>query len=270
MKTEEYILIVEDSPTQALLLKHFLAPCGCQVTIAQNGEDAFARVRKSPPALIICDYLMPGINGRELCLKIRQDPGLKTIPFILITAQSDSIDGLESPEKGGPNAFLQKPIAREQLEKLLTDLLPQKKSSSTQAKTLPGSAGPLGLDEDLPVFDGRRLKENVDEDLALYNKIIGTFLGEFPQRFENLKCAFAAGNRHEVEMIAHSIKGAATTIGGERLRVAAQVIEKAASSAGLNDLRLMLPPFLHEFERLQAALKSEMAAAMKLKEQQNH
>lgn len=128
MKPEADILIVEDSPTQALLLKHLLGPYGHPVTIARNGEEALARIREHRPALVISDFVMPGMSGRELCGLLRQDPALRGIPFVLVTAQSDPIEGLEPAGQGGADALLAKPVTREQLEQALNALLPARKA----------------------------------------------------------------------------------------------------------------------------------------------
>ncbi len=125
MNTEPDILIVEDSPTQALLLKHLLSPCAYPITVARSGEEALARIRERRPALVISDFVMPGMNGRDLCRQVRQDPVLKGIPFVLMTAQSDPAEGLAPDERGGADMFLTKPVTREQLQQALKALLRQ-------------------------------------------------------------------------------------------------------------------------------------------------
>ena len=258
MASEPDILIVEDSPTQALLLRHMLAPYAYPVAIARSGEEALARIRERPPALVISDYIMPGINGRNLCLQIRQDPALKAIPFLLMTAQSDSIEGLAPPDQGGPDAILIKPVTREQLDQTLAPRLPRKQSFPVSSESALPGAGSL-LEPDLPVFDGRRLKENLSGDLRLYNKIITAFFEECPKQLAHLERAFADSNRHAVELMAHSIKGSATTLGGERLRVAAMLMEKAARSAEWSQLHGMRAQLRQEYERLNAALAPDLS-----------
>jgi len=260
MPSEKDILIVEDSPTQALLLKHLLESYPYPVSVARNGAEALVRIRERPPLLVISDFIMPGTNGRDLCLQVRNDPALKAIPFILMTAQSDPVTGLEPPEKGGPDAFLAKPVAREQLDQILAMLLTRK--GSPAAPDLAVSDSEPAPETDLPVFDGRRLKENIGGDIQLYHRIIATFVEEFPKRFASLEQALKDGNRQVVELIAHSIKGAATTIGGERLQMEAMAMEKSALSAELAKLREMLAPLLQEYERLNAVLLSDLPGDM--------
>ncbi len=82
------ILVVEDSRTQAELLRYLLEEHGYAVTTAADGKQAFSRVREVKPALIISDIVMPEMDGYELCQNIKSDPGLRDIPVILLTQLS--------------------------------------------------------------------------------------------------------------------------------------------------------------------------------------
>lgn len=259
MAAEKDILIVEDSVTQAMLLKHFLEPLAVPVAIARNGAEALARIRKRPPALIISDFIMPGMSGRDLCLQVRNDPALKAIPFILMTAQSDPIAGLELPGQGGPDAFLAKPVTREQLDQTLAALLPQPACPPASGRVMAGAAV-LSEDASL-IYDGQRLKKNLAGNTRLYKKIIATFLDEFPKQRGNMEQALNGPDRRAVELMAHTIKGAATTLGGEGLRLTALALEKASLGAEAARLRELWASLLREFERLQAVLLSELAGS---------
>ena len=73
MEKKIEILIVEDSPTQAMLLKHLLMKHNYQASIAKNGAEALELVRKYSPTLIISDVMMPEMDGFELCKKLKSD-----------------------------------------------------------------------------------------------------------------------------------------------------------------------------------------------------
>jgi PAS domain S-box-containing protein len=93
------ILIVEDSLTQALLLKRLLEENGYDVNHAESGVKALEVLGNSKPALIISDIVMPEMDGFELTYRVKQDPVLSEIPVILLTALSDPEDivrGLEA------------------------------------------------------------------------------------------------------------------------------------------------------------------------------
>ena len=108
------ILIVEDSHTQAAQLKHVLETNRYVVTLAYDGEEALKSLEKRRPTIIISDVVMPGMDGYELCRKIKQNEELKSIPVILLTSLSnphDIIKGLEC----GADHFITKPYNKDYL-----------------------------------------------------------------------------------------------------------------------------------------------------------
>jgi len=86
------ILIVEDSPTQAMQLKILLLENGYETLLAVNGREAIDMVSKQKPDLIVSDVMMPIMDGYEMCQKIKSDHILKNIPIILLTTLSDLED----------------------------------------------------------------------------------------------------------------------------------------------------------------------------------
>ncbi|HKD76653.1 MAG TPA: response regulator, partial [Ktedonobacterales bacterium] len=77
------VLIADDDPVQRKLLKIHLTQLGYQVAAATNGRDALSQARATPPDAIISDILMPELDGFKLCMEVRRDPHLATIPVIL-------------------------------------------------------------------------------------------------------------------------------------------------------------------------------------------
>jgi len=108
------ILVVEDSPTQALRLKYILEKQEYQVRLAVNGVEGMQAIRMQRPTLVISDVIMPEMDGYELCTRIKQDPEFKDIPVILLTTLSDPQDIIRGLESGADN-FLNKPYSEEGL-----------------------------------------------------------------------------------------------------------------------------------------------------------
>ncbi|MCJ7813756.1 response regulator, partial [bacterium] len=106
------ILIVEDSPTQAMHLKYILEKQDFQVVVAQNGKDALSMMRKRKPTIIISDILMPETDGYELCRQIRADEKLKYTPVILLTQLFDPRDVIRGLLSGADN-FVTKPYSEQ-------------------------------------------------------------------------------------------------------------------------------------------------------------
>ncbi len=109
-----YVLIVEDSRTQAEFLSDMLKRHGYEAVIAKDGKRAYELVRLRKPSLIISDVIMPVMDGYELCTLLKKDPTFREIPIILLTALSDSRDVARALQAGADN-FITKPYQEEYL-----------------------------------------------------------------------------------------------------------------------------------------------------------
>jgi signal transduction histidine kinase len=112
--TALHILIAEDSATQAQRLQHILEQHGYRVTATANGRLAFEAARRSKPALIISDVIMPEMNGYELCARVKGDARLSDVPVVLVTTLSDPHDVIRGLECRADN-FILKPYDADQL-----------------------------------------------------------------------------------------------------------------------------------------------------------
>lgn len=83
--TEKTVLIVEDSPTQALHLRTLLEDAGLTVFVADNGETGIDYARRNHPRAIVLDLEMPGMNGLQVCMQLKKDRTTALIPVILLT-----------------------------------------------------------------------------------------------------------------------------------------------------------------------------------------
>lgn len=108
------ILIVEDSPTQASKLQYLLETNSYQVKTASDGQEGLHAAKSFLPDLILSDIEMPNMDGYRLCQRIKNDPKLKSIPVILLTALStpeDVVNGLRAEA----DRYLTKPWNEEYL-----------------------------------------------------------------------------------------------------------------------------------------------------------
>jgi PAS domain S-box-containing protein len=108
------ILVVEDSPTQAGLIRLLLAAAGYQVDLAGNGREGLERVHAEPPDLIISDVLMPEMDGYDFCQAVKASEKTRRIPFVLLTQQNTPEDVLKGLTRGADN-FIPKPFEDEKL-----------------------------------------------------------------------------------------------------------------------------------------------------------
>ncbi|MBI4964578.1 MAG: response regulator [Desulfomonile tiedjei] len=127
-KGKSEILVVEDSPTQAALLKHLLRGRGHEVTVANSGKEALLALARKKPDLIISDVIMPEMDGFELALATRQDRNLCDVPIMLLTALTDTQDIIRGLE-AGVDYYLTKPYDNDYLlarvQAILSDSLAQ-------------------------------------------------------------------------------------------------------------------------------------------------
>ncbi len=104
-------LIVDDSPTQALVLKNILESQGFEVRSAENGQEALTALELFTPTAVISDIVMPIMDGMELCRQIKKNPQLNRIPVILLTSLSDPEDVIRGLECGA-DFYLNKPCEK--------------------------------------------------------------------------------------------------------------------------------------------------------------
>src|SRR3989475_8309764 len=112
MEPASQILIVEDSETQALQFRYLLEEEGWEVVRASTAELALEELNRHLPALIIADYHLPGMQGDELCRRVRMNVDTRGIPILMLTAEEASGTepaGLDS----GADDYLSKSVAPE-------------------------------------------------------------------------------------------------------------------------------------------------------------
>ncbi len=108
------ILLVDDDRIHSRLLQARLSAQGYRVVMVESGEAALEQARLSPPTLILCDWLMDGIDGLDVCRACKSDPSLESAHFILLTSRSrveDRVRGLDC----GADDFLSKPVDPDEL-----------------------------------------------------------------------------------------------------------------------------------------------------------
>lgn len=106
------ILLVEDDPKLAKFIEIELCLEGYHVTVAQNGLDGLIMVRDTQPDLLILDWMLPGISGLDICLRLRST-GIQ-VPIIMLTAKDeipDRVTGLNA----GADDYVIKPFSMEEL-----------------------------------------------------------------------------------------------------------------------------------------------------------
>src|SRR3990170_1420674 len=102
------ILLVEDSKSQAEVTRELLEKDGYEVDWVEDGKAAIMKVSTQPVDIVLLDYVLPDINGNEVCRWLKLNENTKGIPIIMITARSGTKDKVSSLEAGADD-YLMKP-----------------------------------------------------------------------------------------------------------------------------------------------------------------
>jgi signal transduction histidine kinase len=111
---EQTILIVDDEPTNIKLIKALLAKEGYHLITAASGEEVLEMVSHTIPDLILLDVMMPGIDGFEVCRRLKKNDTFKDVPVIMVTALREKEHKVEAMEVGADD-FICKPLDRIEL-----------------------------------------------------------------------------------------------------------------------------------------------------------
>jgi CheY-like chemotaxis protein len=120
------ILAIEDDPSFRDLLRLHLQSAGHTVRVAADPEEGLRAILEDPPELILLDLELPYLSGFEVLEALRADQASRSIPVIIITANSDA-DAYERCRKIGFDAFVSKPLKREDLMHEINKVLPVEK-----------------------------------------------------------------------------------------------------------------------------------------------
>lgn len=124
------ILVVDDDPRIRELLRRHLTYEGYQVALAADSRDAFAVIAEEPPDLVVLDLMLPGMDGLEICRRLRQTDD---IPILMLTAKGtldDKVLGLDA----GADDYLVKPFQPEELLARVRALLRRRQPQSAAVK----------------------------------------------------------------------------------------------------------------------------------------
>lgn len=104
------ILLVDDEPTIRYLLRASLEGRGYRLIEADDGPSALQSAQSELPDLILLDIALPGLNGLEVCHRLKEDPATATTPVLLLTGYVDQTNR-EAAERAGAQGFIAKPFS---------------------------------------------------------------------------------------------------------------------------------------------------------------
>ncbi len=161
------ILVVDDRPENVRLLEAVLIPRGYDVLTASSGAEALSTVESHHPDLVLCDVVMPGIDGYEVCRRVRADPSTAHLPIVMVTASGEQ-EKLKALDAGADD-FIAKPFDHFELLARVRSLLRLKEYHDTierQAAQLSRFLSPQ-IARLVASKDGERLLEGHRREIAV-------------------------------------------------------------------------------------------------------
>jgi CheY-like chemotaxis protein len=128
----EKILDIDDSPTVQRLIEMILTTQGYQVVLASDGEEGVAKARSERPEVILVDFVMPKMNGFQVCKALKDDPEFRDTPIILVTSKGDKV-GSKFVDVLGITEYFTKPFQPEELLAKIREVIDKRKQAARAA-----------------------------------------------------------------------------------------------------------------------------------------
>ena len=164
MKDKLTILVVDDDPNIAQLVKLYLEKEGYEVSVETRGDDAVAAFQKNPPSLMLLDIMLPGMDGWQVCRAVRQT---SSIPIIMLSAKDETFDKVLGLELGADD-YITKPFEGKELVARVKAVLRRAGPSETEKDILSFPGLSISLEKYEVYYQGKLLDMPPKELEVLY------------------------------------------------------------------------------------------------------
>jgi CheY-like chemotaxis protein/HPt (histidine-containing phosphotransfer) domain-containing protein len=256
------VLLAEDNLTNQEVALGMLQKLGLSCDIVSTGLEAIQALQSSPYDLVLMDVRMPVMDGLEATRRIRDPQSAvpdHAIPVVAMTASAMSEDR-DACLAAGMSDFLAKPVSIDALRQVLRKWL-ARETSPDQTATEPASLPPAIADEAM-VFDREGMLDRLMGDDDLETRLVDAFLLDLPRQIESLQDFLAKRDAPNSRIQAHSIKGAAANVGGERLQRVAIAMERSAESGDLAAIASRMGELREQFQALRHAIEEERSVRL--------
>ena len=134
---DKKILVIEDDPATSRLVDYSLRHHGYHVITAMNGLDGVRKARSESPDMVILDVMLPGMDGFEICHRLRADPATANLPILMFSAKAQEIDK-DTGIKVGADDYLIKPSPPAEIVARVEKLLAKKNGTATFQEKVSG------------------------------------------------------------------------------------------------------------------------------------
>jgi two-component system alkaline phosphatase synthesis response regulator PhoP len=137
IRMDKKILVIEDDPATSRLVDYTLRHEGYQILTASNGLEGIRKAHDEKPDLIILDVMLPGMDGFEICHRLRSEPDTAQMPILMFSAKAQEIDK-DTGLKVGADDYLAKPADPAEVVNRVEKLLAQKKQAAPAQEKVNG------------------------------------------------------------------------------------------------------------------------------------
>lgn len=251
------VLVVEDNrPNQQVALA-MLERIGCRIEIASTGREALDLVARRNFDIILMDCHMPEMDGFEATQRIRErEMGAGHVPIIAMTANVQKNDN-ERCFAAGMDDYLAKPLKLSALRGKLDHWLKRQKAlpSAPVAADTEVTAAAQPSVQLLEVNILHELKQDIGD---AFTKMVELFLEDTPAQLRTMEQAIVAHDAANVAELAHCIKGAAKSLGANRLVEMTRQLEESGLNEQVQGMQALHSAAVIEFDLLKAALLEEI------------
>ena len=165
---KEKILVVDDEQDLVKLIRYHLEKDGYRVLSAYNGEDALFLSRKERPELLILDLMLPGMDGLEVCKKLKADRDLTNTAIVMLTAKGEEAD-ITTGLKLGADDYITKPFSPKELVARAQAVLRRTKSASAIQEYIKIDDLTIDLDKHEVIIKNEPVQLTLTEFKILYH-----------------------------------------------------------------------------------------------------
>jgi signal transduction histidine kinase/CheY-like chemotaxis protein/HPt (histidine-containing phosphotransfer) domain-containing protein len=248
-----WVLAVDDSPVNRLLITRQLNLLGMRVQTAADGQEALSLWRSGEFALVITDCNMPVMDGYALSQAIREIEATQSSPRVPVLAWTANAlpDSVSKCQASGMDDVLTKPANLGQLRTLLARLLPAGAAASAMPMLPIAPATNAVSTATSQVIDLRYLQDLAGGDKNMLQELIQAFHKEMQIQIPLLTTALQGHDLLVISQVSHKLRGSAGNLGAHALAAVCARIEEATMQAGdLSSLGQLQPMFIAEAQRV--------------------
>ncbi|MBW7903343.1 MAG: response regulator [Rhodocyclaceae bacterium] len=224
------VLLAEDNRFNQEIVLEFLREAGVLAEVVENGAEALRRLAEKDFDLLLMDIMMPEMDGLEATRRIRSEPRWRALPIIALTANAGH-DDRERCLAAGMNEVLTKPFDAADLYRVVYRFAPAAAVPAATAVAAPAAPAEAGDGERLPALAGidtEELLQRMMGRVASCRRLLAIFRQQYDDGAARLAAMVAAGDLETTHRFAHTLKGAAASLGAVALAQAARTLELAS------------------------------------------